>query len=259
MDIERRRKIAIKACKKAGKILKDNFKKTIEIESKTNKDLVTNIDKKADETTIKLIKKTFPKDGILSEESKGLSSETGYRWVIDPMDGTHNFVHNIDIFGVSIAVEFKGEVILGVIYMPWTDEFYIAQKGKGAYCNGKKIEVSKRELNKATLVYDSSIRYNKEQMLEVLGKLTDKVFNVRMFGSSARSLTYVAEGRVDVEVEFNDKVWDFASGLLLIEEAGGKVTDFEGRPWSLDIKGYIASNKTIHQDILDTVRNSLEK
>ncbi len=253
MDIEERKRIAIKACKETGKILMDNFGKTIKIRKKGDRDLVTDIDKKAEEIIIKSIKKNFPEDDILSEESHYLSSGANFRWIIDPIDGTHNYIHNIEIFGTSVALEFEGKIVAGVIYMPWTDELYTAQKGKGAYCNGKRITVSRRKLREATMVYDSSIRYNKKQMLKSLSALVDKVFNVRMFGSSVRSLTYLAEGKVDIEIEFNDKVWDFAAGLLLVEEAGGKATDFTGKSWNTDTQGYIASNGIFHKDILTQI------
>ena len=259
MDIEGRKRIAIKACKETGKILINNFGKTIKIRSKGNRDLVTDIDKKAEEIIIKLIKKNFPEDDILSEESRYLSSGARFKWIIDPIDGTHNYVHNIEIFGTSLALESEGKIVAGVIYIPWTDELYTAQKGRGAYCNGKRITVSKRKLREATMVYDSSIRYNKKQMLNVLNVLVDRVFNVRMFGSSARSLTYLAEGKVDAEIEFNDKVWDYAAGLLLVEEAGGKATDFSGRTWGTNAKGYVASNRVVHKSILNTMRGKLKR
>ena len=254
MDIEKRKRIAIKACKEAGRILLNNFGKTIKIRSKGDRDLVTDIDKKAEEIIIKLIKKNFPKDDILSEESHYLSSGAEFKWIIDPIDGTHNYVHNIEIFGTSVALEFEGKIVVGVIYMPWTDELYTARKGKGAYCNGNRITVSRRKIKEATIVYDSSIRYNKRQMLKGLNRLVDRIFNVRMFGSSVRSLTYLAEGKVDAEIEFNDKVWDFAAGLLLVEEAGGKATDFKGKSWDVNVKGYIASNGIIHKKILKMVK-----
>lgn len=259
MNLESRKKLAICACKEIGRILLGNFGKTIQIKSKGDRDLVTNVDKKADKTIIELIKKNFPEDGILSEESPVSEGESGFRWIIDPIDGTHNFIHNIEIFGTSVALELKDQVVLGLIYMPWTDELYIAQKGKGAYCNGKRINVSKRRLKQATLVYDSSIRYNKNQMLKSLGGLADRVFNLRMFGSTVRSLSYLAQGRVDIEIEFNDKVWDFAAGLLLVEEAGGKSTDFQGRLWNTDTTGYIASNGIVHRDALRIMKRGLKR
>jgi myo-inositol-1(or 4)-monophosphatase len=259
IDIEKRKKLAIRACKQIGGILRDNFGKTIRISSKGDRDLVTNIDKKADAAITKLIKKNFPRDGILSEESPDSPSESGFRWIIDPIDGTHNFIHNIEIFGTSCALEFRGKVVLGIIYMPWTDEFYLAQKGKGAYRNGKRISVSKRKLKEATLVYDSTIHYNSKQMLKSLGALADKVFNLRMFGSTVRSLSYLAEGKADIEIEFNDKVWDFAAGLLLVEEAGGKSTDFQGRPWNTKTRRYIASNGILHRPLLKVMKGCLQK
>lgn len=259
INIEARKKLAIKACKETGKILLDSFGKKLRIKSKGDRDLVTDIDERCERLIIKLIKKHYPQDGILSEESPRSPSSSGFRWIIDPIDGTHNFVHNIEIFGTSIAIEFKGRVVLGLIYMPITDELYIARKGEGAYRNGKRIAVSKRSLKEATLVYDSSMRLNKRQMLKSLGGLVDKVFNVRMFGSTVRSLTYLAEGKADIEIEFNDKVWDFAAGLLLVEEAGGKSTDFRGRQWNTNTQGYIASNAVVHEQLLRIMKRGLKK
>ncbi len=254
MKLEQREKLALKACRQIGSLLLDNFNKKYQVKSKGDRDLVTDIDKKADRLICRLIKSHFPQDGILSEESPHSPSSSGYRWIIDPIDGTHNFIHHIAVFGTSCAVEYKGQVVLGVIYMPYTKELYIARKGRGAYCNGKRIKVSKRKLKAATLVYDSSIRYNKKEMLAKLGKLVDKVFNLRMFGSTVRGLSFIAEGKAEIEIEFNDKVWDFAAGLLLVEEAGGKSTDFQGRPWSTKSGGYIASNGVVHKDLLKMMR-----
>lgn len=259
INIEARKKLAIKACKETGKILLDSFGKRFRIKSKGDRDLVTDIDERCERSIIRLIKRHYPEDGILSEESPRFPSSSGVRWIIDPMDGTHNFVHNIEIFGTSIAIEFKGRVVLGLIYMPTTEELYIARKGEGAYRNGKRITVSKRSLKEATLIYDSSLRLNKKQMLKSLNGLVDKVFNVRMFGSTVRSLTYLAEGKVDIEIEFNDKVWDFAAGLLLVEEAGGKSTDFRGRRWNTDTRGYIASNGIAHKELLKIAGRGLKK
>jgi len=253
MQIEGRKKIAVEAAKEAGRILIDNFKKPIKIKSKKDRSLVTNIDLAAEGKIVKLIKGSYPKDNILSEESRYQTSDSEFKWIIDPLDGTHNYIHRIEIFGTSIALEFKNEVILGVIYLPVTKKLYIAQKNKGAYLNDRRINVSERRLKEATMVYDSSIRYNKEIMLASLKRIADKVFNVRMFGSSVHHLSYLAEGKIDLDIEFNDKIWDFAAGLLLIEEAGGKATDFQGKKWNANTKGYIASNGIIHQDILKII------
>ncbi|UCH12019.1 MAG: inositol monophosphatase [Candidatus Omnitrophota bacterium] len=254
MKIAERKNIAIEAAIKSGKILLKNFRRPITTKFKGDKSLVTNIDLKVEDAIVKLIKGHFTKDSILSEENRYLRRGAEFRWIIDPLDGTHNYIHGIDAFGTSIALEFEGEVVFGAICMPVPNELYTAGKGEGAYRNGKKISVSKRRLNQTTLIYDSSIRYNKKPMLAALDRLVDKVFNVRMFGSTARHLSDIASGKVEVDVEFNDKVWDFAAGLLLVEEAGGKSTDFQGNKWSTKTKGYIASNGIVHDDILRLIK-----
>jgi myo-inositol-1(or 4)-monophosphatase len=254
IDIGKRKDTAITACKEVGKILLDNFGRPLKVTSKGDRDLVSNIDKACEKAVIDLIKKHYPQDGILSEESPEVSSSSGFRWIIDPIDGTHNFICNIDIFGTSLALEFKGEVVLGAINMPCTNELYLAQKGRGAYCNGKKISVSGKKLKEATLIYDSSMRLKKKEMLNCLDALVDDVFNVRMFGSTVRSLTFIAQGKADIEIEFNDKVWDFAAGLLLVEEAGGKCTDFQGKPWTTNTRAYVASNGIVHEGLLKRMK-----
>ncbi len=254
MKIAERKNIAIEAAIKSGKILLKNFRRPITTKFKGDKSLVTNIDLKVEDAIVKLIKGHFAEDSILSEENRYLRRGAEFRWIIDPLDGTHNYIHGIDAFGTSIALEFEGEVVFGIICMPVPNELYTAGKGEGAYRNGKKISVSKRELNQSTLIYDSSIRYNKKPMLVTLERLVDKVFNVRMFGSTARHLSDIAEGKVEVDVEFNDKVWDFAAGLLLVEEAGGKSTDFQGNKWNTKTKGYVASNGIVHDDILRLIK-----
>ncbi|MFH0731965.1 MAG: inositol monophosphatase [Candidatus Omnitrophota bacterium] len=255
-DIVKRKQIAVKAAKTVGKILLDNFKKPLKIKAKGDRDFVTQIDVKAENAVVKLVKEHFPKDSILSEENLYLRPEAEYEWIIDPLDGTHNYIHSIGIFGTSIAFAVNKQVQAGVIYMPLTDELYVCQKGKGSYKNGNKIQVSKRKLRESTLIFDSSIRRDKNIMLKGLGRLADEVFNVRMFGSSARHLAYVAEGTAEIDVEYFDKVWDFAAGLLLVEEAGGISSDLEGKPWNTDTKRYIASNKEIHKDIVRILNQS---
>ena len=251
--VEGRRKIAVKAAKEAGKILLDNFKKPIKVKSKEDKSLVTNIDLAAERKIVELIKEKYPQDNILSEENKFKISDSDFRWIIDPLDGTHNYIHQIELFGTSIALEFKNEIILGVIYLPVTKKLYVAEKNKGTYLNGRRINVSQRKLENSTMVYDSSIRYNKKPALSTLEKIADRVFNIRMLGSSVYHLSYIAEGKIDLDIEFNDKLWDFAAGLLLIEEAGGKATNFAGKKWNSKTKGYIASNGIIHRDVLKII------
>lgn len=254
LGISKRKELAIKAAKEAGKILKVHFGRTIQVRSKGERSLVTDIDLKAEEKIVDLIKKNYPEDNILSEETGYQTFDSDFKWIIDPLDGTHNYIRGMENFGTSIALAYKNQVILGVIYLPMSDELYFAEKGKGAFLNQRKINVSRRVLDQTTMIYDSTIRLNKGPMLKYLDKLVDEVFNIRMFGSTVRGLTYVAEAKADLEVEYNDKPWDFAAGLLLVEEAGGKATDLKGKKWTLHSKGYIASNGRIHSQVLRIIK-----
>ncbi len=248
-----RKNVAVIAAKQAGRMLSKRFGRIKRIKAKGDRDLVTDIDLAAEGIIKHQILKNFPQDSILSEENSH-EQESDLKWIIDPLDGTHNYIHNINIFGTSIALAYKDEIVIGVIYMPQDDELYVAERGGGAYLNRRRIFVSQRKMKQATLIFDSSIRYQKSIMLDDLGELIDRVFNVRMFGSTVRGLTYVAQGKAEAEVEYNDKLWDFAAGLLLVEEAGGKVTDLSGRRWSIKTRGYIASNGKIHNQLLKLVR-----
>ena len=246
--------VGIEAAKEAGKFIMDNFGKIKEISSKGDSSLATDIDQKAEKLIIDTIKKKFPAHGILAEESgkSGLGRE--YLWIIDPLDGTHNFIRDINIFGVSIGVVYKNKFIAGIIYIPVGDELYIAEKGSGTYKNNRKINVSsKEELNDCSISFDSSIRYSPKVMLKTLGVLAKEVFNVRMFGSSARVLSYIAEGKLDGAIEFYDHPWDFAGGACIIKEAGGRLTGLKGKPLTHKNIGYIASNGLIHHKLLKLV------
>ena len=252
-ELVARKNIAIKAAKQAGRMLSSRFGRINKIKAKGDRDLVTDIDLKAEGIIKSQIINNFPQDSIISEENP-FEQRSEFKWIIDPLDGTHNYIHNIDIFGVSIALAYKDEVVMGVIYMPQEDELYFAQKKRGAYLNGKRISVSQRKIKETTMIFDSSIRYQKNTMLKGLGRLIDEVFNVRMFGSTVRGLSYVAEGKAEAEIEYNDTLWDFAAGLLLVEEAGGRVTDLSGKKWNIKTKGYIASNGRIHNQILKLIK-----
>jgi len=246
--------VAVEAAKIAGAFLLDNFGKISQIESKGDRNFATNLDREAEKMIIDKIKAKFPDHGIIAEESGTSGSQKEYLWIIDPLDGTHNFIRNINIFGVSIGVVHKQDFIAGVIYMPKDEELYAAEKGQGAYKNGKRIYVSTKDnLKECSISFDSSIRYSPEVMLKVLGDLASSVFNIRMFGSSARTLAYVAEGHLDLAVEFHDRPWDFAGGVCIIEEAGGKLADLKGDPLTYKTIGYIASNAKVYDKVKEIV------
>jgi myo-inositol-1(or 4)-monophosphatase len=249
-ELERRRRLCLELARDVGKVIMEGFGSIRSINKKGKREFVTNIDLEGEEMIANSILKKFPHDTILGEEREYPRGSTGFSWIIDPLDGTHNYLHNIEIFGTSIAIAYGEDVLVGVIYIPFIDELYEARKGKGAYLNGKRIKVSKRTMEEATLVYDSRFTHNKDAMFSSLAQLVDRVFNVRMFGSTARSLTYLAEGKIEVEIEFSDKIWDFAAGLLLVEEAGGVATDFEGRRWGLKTESFVASNGIFHDELI---------
>ena len=246
---------AVAAAQQAGVYLLHNFGKIKEVISKGDRNLVTNVDRQAQSMIIDAIRKNFPKHGIIAEEGLTQDVAAEYVWIIDPLDGTHNYIRGIGLFGVSIGVVNRGAYIGGVIYMPFDDELYVAEIGSGAYKNGDMIKVSTRQaLKECYISYDSSIRNDPRTLLPVLGEIADKSFNVRMFGSSVRALSYLAEGKIDVAVEFSDQPWDCAAGICLIEQAGGRVTDLSGRAMAHTTIGYIATNGPSHEEVLDIVR-----
>ncbi|MCM8787724.1 MAG: inositol monophosphatase [Candidatus Omnitrophica bacterium] len=252
--------LSIKAAKEAGKFLLENFGKIKEIESKGDRNLVTNVDKEAERIIVDNIKSKFSSHDILGEEGGRSNLKSDYLWIIDPLDGTHNFIRGINIFGVSIGVVYKDKFVAGTIYMPVDDELYVAEERNGAYKDGKKIYVSGEDnLKRCSISFDSSIRYSPNRMLKVLGELAKEVFNVRMFGSSARVLSYIAEGKIDFAVEFYDQPWDFAAGVCLIEEAGGKFTNLKGEYPTQNTVGYIASNQVVYDSIYNIVAKVLEE
>jgi len=252
--------LAIDSAKEAGKHLLNNFGKINTIESKGDRNLATNLDKEAEKIIIDYIKRKFPEHGVLAEEGGSFNLDKDYIWIIDPLDGTHNFIRNIDIFGVSIGVVYKDEFVIGVIYMPKDDELYFAEKNNGAYKNSKKISVSnKTNLKECSISFDSSIRYSPDIMLSALNRFSKEVFNIRMFGSSARVLSYVAEGKLDFAIEFFDRPWDFAGGVCLIEEAGGRFSNLLGEKITYRTIGYIASNSSAYKTVSEILKDLLLK
>jgi len=238
--------LAIECALEAGDLLLDCFGKVKQIEQKGDRDFATEADKSAEALIVDKIKTQFPSHGILAEENEKKDLDNEWLWIIDPLDGTHNFINEIDIFGVSVGLLHKGEFVGGVIYMPKDKELYVAEAGGGAYKNNQRISVSqKSDLKEASVSFDSSIRHNPDKILPILGNVADKVFNVRMFGSSVRQLSYVAEGKLDLAIEFHDKPWDFAAGVCIIREAGGSFFDLNAKAPTAQTVGYVAANKNI--------------
>ncbi|MBU1998249.1 MAG: inositol monophosphatase [Candidatus Omnitrophota bacterium] len=248
--------LAIDSAREAGILLADSFGKIKRIKVKGDRDLATNLDKQAEKIIVSKIKDKFPGHGILAEEGGGKNTGNDYLWIVDPLDGTHNYIRGISIFGVSIGVVYRGEFICGVIHMPMDDELYAAETGSGAFKNNKKILVSRNNrLKDSSISFDSAIRYAPKKMLPVLGGLAKSCFNLRMLGSSARALSYIAEGRLDAAVEFFDFPWDFAGGVCIVREAGGEFSGLRGGKLLYNTKGYLASNGYLHNGLLRVLNN----
>jgi myo-inositol-1(or 4)-monophosphatase len=254
--------IAIEAAKLAGRILKQHAGKALNIQQKSGqeKNLVTEIDKKSEEIIIDTIKKHYPSHDILAEESGTKGTSSDYRWIIDPLDGTTNFTHGLPVFCVSIGLERKGELIAGVIYDPNLDELFTAEKGNGAFLNGKRLHVSgTTDLGRSLLVtgFPYNITENPNHAVEHFIHFLMKAQGVRRMGSAAIDLAYVAAGRFDGFWEVALHPWDMAAGVLLVEEAGGKLTNFSGEPLNIYQKEMVASNGFVHQAIVELLRHPI--
>jgi len=253
--------VAIEAARSAGKFLKQHVGKIkdIQLKSGQEKNLVTEIDKRSEALIIEIITKHFPSHNILAEEGGGAkkTSKSDVKWIIDPLDGTTNYTHGFPVFCVSIGIEVKEHLVAGVIYDPNFDELFTAEKGKGAYLNGKRITVSKgNSLNESLLVtgFPYNITENPNNAIEHFVHFLMEAQAVRRMGSAAIDLAYVAAGRYEGFWEVALNPWDMAAGALLVEEAGGKVTTFSGAPFSIYQKEVLASNGIVHEEMMNVLK-----
>ena len=249
----------LKATEAGANELKRFFNGSFKVSNKEGvNNLVTEADHASEKAIIDIIKRDFPHHSILSEES-GVSGNAGeYKWIIDPIDGTVNFANGIPICCVSIAVEQNGTMVMGAVYNPNMNEFYFAQRGYGATLNDKKISVSeKTEVLKSCLVTGFPYTYLDEPNgpIQVFEKLIRKGIPVRRLGSAAIDLCWVAAGRFDGFYEHKLSAWDSAAGFLIVEEAGGKVTDFKGETYDPYQPHIVATNGKIHEELLDVINN----
>jgi myo-inositol-1(or 4)-monophosphatase len=252
--------LAIDAARDAGAFLAANLGKvrTITDKDTLGKDLVTEIDRASEEMILGRIRKAFPGDEVLAEEGgKGAGAESGYRWVVDPLDGTTNYTHGFPVFCVSIGIEREGTMVAGVIYDPNFDEMFTAALGSGARLNGEPMRVSSIDrLGRSLLVtgFPYNINENPDHCIERFTGALMKSQAVRRMGSAAIDLAYVACGRYEGFWEVGLHPWDVAAGALLVAEAGGTVTGFDGGPCSIYGRDIAASNGRVHQQLLDCIR-----
>ena len=238
------------------------FQGSFEVSNKEGvNNLVTEADHASEKAILSVIKKAFPDHQILAEESGALEQSSDYKWIIDPIDGTVNFAQGIPLNCVSIAIEFQGSIILGAVYNPHLNEFFFAEKGKGATLNNKPIQVSKKTSTlKSCLVTGFPYTYINEPNgpIEVFERFVRKGVPVRRLGSAAIDLCWVACGRFDGFFEQKLEPWDSAAGFLIVEEAGGKVTDFKGDAFSVYQHKLIATNGLIHTEMVEVINGRKE-
>lgn len=243
---------ALLAVQAAGQYIFESIDKVLEINYKGRANIVTQVDRGSEDIIISVIKEKFPDHSIMAEERPAINTTSDYKWIIDPLDGTTNYIHGFPIFSISIALALRNEVILGVVYDPIKYELYSAIKNFGAYLNKKKIRVSTVKKLTTALVatgFPYEVRENFFLNMKIFQNMYKNTQGVRRAGSAALDLCYVACGRLDGFWEFELNPWDIAAGALIVKEAGGLITNTENNPYCLEDKHIIASNQLIHSEI----------
>jgi myo-inositol-1(or 4)-monophosphatase len=254
---------AVEAARLAGGYLLDNLGKVLQkdIDRKQTSDFVTRVDRESEQIILGTIKEAFPDHMFLTEESLHDTGTGHYRWIIDPLDGTTNFIHQFPVFSVSIALEHKKELLLGVIYEPLRGDFFTAEKGKGSFLNGQKITVSNIRAFSDSLIATGFPFRRKDIIapyLDLFRNIFMKASDLRRCGSAALDLAYLACGRCDAFFEIGLSPWDIAAGSLLVREAGGIVTDFVGGTGYMLTGNIVAGVPDIHRELLAEVRSLFE-
>jgi myo-inositol-1(or 4)-monophosphatase len=244
--------VALRVAEEAGQTLMTRLHGEKQVSFKGRANLVSDVDKLVEHQVIEELHREFPHDGFLAEESEAVPTTSGYTWVIDPLDGTRNYVLEIPFFCVVIALAKEGDVLMGLTYDPVRREMFQAVKGGGAFLNGSPINVSsKAELEDALLSYDLGYVDEKAaRAIELVLHLWPNIQGTRMMGSAALGLAYAACGRVDMYFHHNLAPWDLATGLILVPEAGGVITDKYASPASLRSESIIASGSGLHAQFL---------
>lgn len=243
-----------KIARNAGTITMAGLKEDFSVEHKGKRDLVTEIDKKTERYIVQQLQEAFPDHAIMGEEGNNKDHESPWRWIIDPIDGTTNFVHGHPFFCISIGLEFEGELVVGSVFAPMFNELFSAAKGLGAYLNDTKISVSPRTALDESLLstgFNPSFPEKEKQNIEHYKHFMNKSIGIRRCGSAALDLCYVAAGRVDGFWELALKPWDMAAGAVIVREAGGQVTAINGSLFNVHDISILATNGHIHKDMAD--------
>jgi len=257
MDIEDAKRIGIEAIYSGARVLRNHFGRIAQINQKGAFDLVTEADTESEKQIMETILKAFPDHAILAEESGVNKGTAEYKWLIDPLDGTTNYVHQLPLFTIAIALAVRDKIELGLILNPMDGELYSAIAGKGAELNGKPIKVSSiASVSNSLLVTGFPYDFNEivEPAMKRFSVFQQASQGVRRLGSAALDLCYVACGRFDGFWEQNLKPWDKAAGAIIATEAGAVITDFSNQPFSINQKEILVSNGKIHQEMLSLLK-----
>tara|TARA_B100001179_G_scaffold223901_1_gene202016 strand:+ start:138 stop:923 length:786 start_codon:yes stop_codon:yes gene_type:complete len=252
--------VMVKACRKAAKTLIRDFGEIekLQVSIKGPGDFVTASDKKAEKILIEELGKARPNYSILSEEVGEIKNDEEFKWIIDPIDGTSNFLHGIPHFAISIGLEQNNEIICGIVFDPIKDETFVAEKGNGSYLNNQRIRVSSRSKLKNCIIFTGGPRSeskNKDLAMEEYKKFSSKVLiPIRKMGSASLDIAYVAAGRCDGFWQRNLNYWDIAAGIILVKEAGGFVTDFEGESGYIKNKTILVTNSRINEEMMEVLK-----
>ena len=254
--------VMVNACRKASKHIIRDFGEIEKLQTsvKGPGDFVTMTDKKVEEILIEELRKARPKYSVLSEEIGEIKNDDNedFKWIIDPIDGTSNFLHGIPHFAISLALENKKEIICGIVFDPIKNELFSAEKGNGSYLNNQRMRVSARKKLKDCLIVTGGPRQNhqnREVSMEEYKKFSSKVLiPVRKMGSASLDMAYVAAGRCDGFWQRNLNYWDIAAGILLVKEAGGYVTDFSGKDKYVENKTILATNSRISEEMIEVLK-----
>src|ERR1700686_5939935 len=253
--------VAIETAREAGAILLAEFDRPVDISYKGEVDIVTQADRRSEQAIVTRLRAHFPKHAIVAEEGGGAESDSPFRWHVDPLDGTTNFAHGYPCFAVSIGLEESGELIVGVVYNPVSRELFTAAKGEGAFLNQKKIHVSPIEKLATSLLVTGfpSVKRSQNPNIHYYWDFTLRSHGVRRDGSAAMDLASVACGRFEGFWEFGLHSWDTAAGVLLVREAGGVVTRFDGQPYRLGDRELLASKGRIHDEMKEVAASIAER
>ncbi len=259
--------IAVRAARAAGRVLRQKLDETREIQSKGKRDIVTDADFAADRIVREILRTRAPHDRMLSEEADAAARQALWNaadqdpslglWIVDPLDGTTNYAHHLPLFCVSVALYREGAVQVGAIFDPMRNELFAAERGRGAAVNGRPIGVSAvRRVEDAVVGMEwARAQPLRERATEILTRVVLRCTTARTNGSAALSLCYVAAGRLDAYFHLSLAPWDVAAGALIAEEAGARVTDLAGKPWSVHSQSYLLANPRLHPALLKLCQN----